>query len=123
MRQATIAGIDCLAMMEEEREQVKRQDGSIDEVYSWKGTCRVPAPQNGRFVNASLDLQAVSYRGPLKRESGRVDRVEGEVMIKPNFGSAGMARTGTTEHMQAANTSQDVFELQGAGEPSVVDDG
>lgn len=121
MRQAMIAGVDCLAMMEEHREQVKRQDGSIEEVYSWEGQCRVPAPQNQRFVSASVDLQAVSYRGPLKRESGRVDEVEGEVVVRPLAGSGGMVRTGTAEHIEASNTSQDVFELEGTGEPSVVE--
>lgn len=122
MRSATIAGVRCLAMMEETIEQLKRQDGSVEEVRSWKGRCRVPGPYTEQILNAALALEAVSYRGPLRREGGRVEEVEGQVMIEPSSAGAGGPGSNTGGQMQLGHAGTDHFKLTGTGSPTVVDD-
>ena len=122
MRQATVAGIRCLAMMEEETEQLRRKDGMIEDVITWTGECRVPGPYANQILAAALSARPVSYRGPLERKGGRVDTVEGEVIVEP-LNSAGAAEAGGRASIFDAGAPEpDRFKLSGHGSPSVVED-
>ena len=122
MRQATIAGLRCLAMMEERTEQLRRKDGSIEDVTVWAGECRVPGPYSDQMLKAALLARPVSYSGPLKRKGGRVEIVEGEVVIEPH-NPAGMAELGgLTGILGEGGPDPGRFKLTGSGSPTVVED-
>ncbi len=123
MRQATVAGVRCLAMMREETEQLKRKGGSIEDVRTWSGECRVPGPFGAPMVDAALSARPVSYRGPLERENGRIETVEGEVVVELLNPDEAVESGGLTGLFGGGEPDPDRFKLTGSGSPTVVDDG